>query len=624
MSSGEWDLRALKALEEEEQKEFLALSQKNLFEPPSPPTRGRLLQQTQQLKLQQQQPKLTYAQLHPHTLKLPTINEYNLILAARKRRLQQQDNPKIGAGRTHLKFTRALSLSANSLTTRSNGNRKNAFSNIKGKTSQTSDSTSLSHLYNVSPYYTPPPIKRCETFHHTKPTRKTVKSYQQFEKQKLYRKREGPMMLKQVVGKNESLWKYGLNSTAASIIGQRKKLHSSSAEAESNTSDELGSEGTLNNVTISDQSEPFPISYADCDDNATEAGSCTVPLTTDSVEMIRLMLSAATAAISTHPKSTSSYQSISKEADYLLNKRPLHIVSLMNTATTNGTVIRSMSNAALNSPPLSIAKINDDKNIRQTDYGSTHRTLSSRYPLELSASSFTPTEETVAYKTLREQRRNKSLSYNGLRSKHTIRRGNSLTDETSVNDSSSNCNSTKSNCPLAITTAAAKNLNFGEMYKTNSLNISTDLDNETANHILLRSTFLKNPIVQGVKVTATELKKGVSAQTRSTIDKIGIINAKSMKNKSSKHIQHLLLHTTQMSQPSRSSAFSREMTPLSNDSNCIKMNDLLENDKAKVSTFASLHQQLIDNELEHHIKHCSCSCNHMGYGNSMDYQVIKI
>lgn len=31
-------------------------------------------------------------------------------------------------------------------------------------------------------------------------------------------------------------------------------------------------------------------------------------------------------------------------------------------------------------------------------------------------------------------------------------------------------------------------------------------------------------------------------------------------------------------------------------------------------------ENIVD-ELEEHIKHCSCSCNHMGYGNSMDYQV---
>lgn len=26
-------------------------------------------------------------------------------------------------------------------------------------------------------------------------------------------------------------------------------------------------------------------------------------------------------------------------------------------------------------------------------------------------------------------------------------------------------------------------------------------------------------------------------------------------------------------------------------------------------------------EIKDHIKHCSCNCNHMGYGNFMDYQV---
>lgn len=29
-------------------------------------------------------------------------------------------------------------------------------------------------------------------------------------------------------------------------------------------------------------------------------------------------------------------------------------------------------------------------------------------------------------------------------------------------------------------------------------------------------------------------------------------------------------------------------------------------------------------ELKDHIKHCSCTCNHMGYGNFMDYQVRAI
>lgn len=32
---------------------------------------------------------------------------------------------------------------------------------------------------------------------------------------------------------------------------------------------------------------------------------------------------------------------------------------------------------------------------------------------------------------------------------------------------------------------------------------------------------------------------------------------------------------------------------------------------------------VMDIELEDHIKHCSCTCNHMGYGNFMDYQVSR-
>lgn len=29
----------------------------------------------------------------------------------------------------------------------------------------------------------------------------------------------------------------------------------------------------------------------------------------------------------------------------------------------------------------------------------------------------------------------------------------------------------------------------------------------------------------------------------------------------------------------------------------------------------------IDLDLQYHIQHCTCSCNHLGYGNYLDYQV---
>lgn len=40
-----------------------------------------------------------------------------------------------------------------------------------------------------------------------------------------------------------------------------------------------------------------------------------------------------------------------------------------------------------------------------------------------------------------------------------------------------------------------------------------------------------------------------------------------------------------------------------------------------VLTTTTTNTDMMDIELEDHIKHCSCTCNHMGYGNFMDYQV---
>ena len=44
-------------------------------------------------------------------------------------------------------------------------------------------------------------------------------------------------------------------------------------------------------------------------------------------------------------------------------------------------------------------------------------------------------------------------------------------------------------------------------------------------------------------------------------------------------------------------------------------------DNNRSSTSSPVSDENVDLELQDHIKHCSCSCNHMGYGNYMDYQV---
>lgn len=45
--------------------------------------------------------------------------------------------------------------------------------------------------------------------------------------------------------------------------------------------------------------------------------------------------------------------------------------------------------------------------------------------------------------------------------------------------------------------------------------------------------------------------------------------------------------------------------------------------KAAVDQLSEPGSPEMDFELQDHIKHCSCSCNHMGYGNYMDYQVRR-
>ncbi|XP_067647831.1 uncharacterized protein [Eurosta solidaginis] len=612
MSSAEGDLGALDALEEKEQKEFLAFSQNNLFNPPSPPAAGKVLPQTQQLKQQQLQQKLANAQLYPHILKLPTISECNLIAAARRRQLlfqqQQQQNAGSNTENRRLKFTRALSLSAHSLSGRGNVNGKKAL-NPKPRTSSShvSISGSPSFPYSSSPVYTPPPVRRCATLHHTQPVRKAFKTLQQLEKQKHDRKKEGVPTLRRISGTNKTYWKYGVNSTAASIIGQRKKLNSSIAEIESNTSDELGSEATndISGNGSHSNSEQWPKSYVDCDDSVTDPGSCSVPLASDSVEIMRLMLSAATAAVTTHPLTTQTEaraaKYVPKDVDYLLNGRPFDVARPINKAATSGAACKPIK--AVNTPkPTSTNKLNGEKSILQSCYGSTFLGLPSRYHLKLSTASFSPEKETVAFKAFSEQWRRKSFSNNSGRVVAKLRRGCSLTDNNTAHNSSCNSNSYWRS-PKKSRIFAGK-INNCKMLKTSSLDMNIEFDTrlniEGDTSTSKQSTFKNNHISEGNETTT-------SAATK----KINTNFVKELKN-----YHQLNLHGT-VAEAHFPPLISSKMELPNSHKNCSGLSKSTENIKGLV---ISLHHQHIDDELEQHIKHCSCSCNHMGYGNSMDYQ----
>ncbi|XP_028897772.2 uncharacterized protein LOC105215498 isoform X1 [Zeugodacus cucurbitae] len=550
MSSGEWNLRALKALEEEEQKEFLALSQKNIFESAYLPSAEELLEQTRNLNQSNFQPKLSYTQLHPHQLKLSTINECHLIAEARRRRfrLQQQSTSGSSEEVRQLKITRELSLSAHSLRERGSRNHKNdLLLEPKHKISRMSRST---QFCNVPPFYTPPPIKRCAFFN----------TLQQLEKQKPDHKKESSAILKRIVGTNKSYFKYGSNSTAVPAMGQRKKLHTSLVEIDY-TSDESNSEESTHNTGNFDQS------YEDCEDSATETGSCSVPLASDSVEAIRLMLSAATAAITYTSKAAPTVKYSSKNLT---------------------------SNTSVTSSPLPTVKLDGHKTSLQTDPSKNLHTSSSPYHLNSSSVGAGHT-------------------YIGVRNETTTNHRHGSTDEIYVNSNDdSNCNNKKSR------QKGARYLNSS--HKTNLLDVSTELNSCLQDEV---------HTLKSMRFTKPEQKSGFDILTNLSSNKTVLIKSKSsVKNKPNNHIQNLLLHATHGEHLHRSLSQSKEVIKeesLKNGGNChniISMGILPTTKRPNWTSFTTLHHQFIDDELEQHIKQCSCSCNHMGYGNSMDYQTI--
>ncbi|KAH8261132.1 hypothetical protein KR044_003889 [Drosophila immigrans] len=486
MSSGEWDLRALKALEEEEQKEFLALSQKNLFEPPLPTGAGGATVESNGSPISlAAKPSLAYAQLHPHLLKLPTIDECQLIAA------QRQSAASVASG-SRLKFTRALSLSAHSLSPRAGGGgngggfgKKLKARLVGAKSSGSLSPSRHSHSYSVSPVYTPPPMRRCATLHHTQPVRKTFKTLQQLERQK---RQQQPVsspaaahvpQLQRIVGTNKTYWKYGANSTAASIIGQRARLQQQQqqqqmSELESSNSDEPNAEQL--------ESEAM--------DSATETGSCSVPLPpADSNELLRLsmMLTAASSAV------TATAAAAAAAA----------------TATATGGSMRQDVLAG----------------------------------------------ETVAYEAFH---RPKSFE-------RTLLRGSSLT--VTAQESQTNINS-------SINSASPSPNRGRPMQSTMRIFKSASLDAGAEDY---------------QQQQQQQQQQQLMGQPLGRMSLTAAANQLAEQQTNEAHYQQKVKYHQDLS----AACYGHALT---------------------------LAGATIDDELEQHIKHCSCSCNHMGYGNSMDYQ----
>nr|XP_036671157.1 uncharacterized protein LOC108014645 isoform X1 [Drosophila suzukii]XP_036671158.1 uncharacterized protein LOC108014645 isoform X1 [Drosophila suzukii] len=471
MSSGEWDLKALKALEEEEQREFLALSQKNLFDPLPNPTSDAA----------SAKPSLTYAQLHPHLLKLPTIDECQLMAVKQQRSAA-------------LRFSRALSLSAHSLTSRTgsgtaggNGSALGFGRKLKARLVGAKSSGSLSpgrhsHSYSVSPVYTPPPMRRCATLHHTQPVRKVFKNLQQLHERK--RQAAGNHM-QRIAGTGKTYWKYGANSTAASIVGQRARQSQQIDVEESNGSDEVNS-------------EPQEFSEA-------ETGSCSVPLPSkDTNEILRLMLSAASSAVTVTPTAA---------------------------AISNGNVSGNGSGSG---------------NVT----GATGGALQVR---RYQNASDVEEDETVAYEAFHQSAKSFERA--------ALLRVGSLTAQESDNGKASALS------PQSSPAREIKSTTMGvpggrRMFKSSSL----DWPGESQQQ--------HQPQTHQQPHQAANQLELVEQQANDSL----------FRHRDHWDLEHVHFH------------------------------------HEGIGHLTGHGATVIDDELEQHIKHCSCSCNHMGYGNSMDYQ----
>ncbi|KAM8707956.1 hypothetical protein ACLKA7_014995 [Drosophila subpalustris] len=526
MSSGEWDLRALKALEEEEQKEFLALSQRNLFEAPLPT--GAV--ENGSVGLTNTKPALAYAQLHPHLLKLPTIDECQLIAA------QRQSAGSVTSG-ARLKFTRALSLSAHSLSPRAGGSgfgKKLKARLVGAKSSGSLSPSRYSHSYSVSPVYTPPPMRRCATLHHTQPVRKTFKTLQQLERQKKQSSASPSIAqphLQRIVGTNKTYWKYGANSTAASIIGQRARLQQQHQlrQVESNISDEPNAD----------------ILEAEALDSATETGSCSVPLPqADSNELLRLsmMLTAASSAVT----------------------------GAATSATAAATAVSATGGSVRRYQPQS--DVEDDVNA-----------------------------ETVAYEAFH---RPKSFE-------RSLLRGSSLTitAQESHNPNHNNSHS-HSPSPSPNRSRAMQSTSSGRIFKSTSLDATAaGVDSGLPVGVCVGMETMEYPQQQ---------KQQIIGQPLTMMSMTTATNQLSGHQINEAHYQQRDREWDRdrgrVRERERDNEWERGREQVKYHQNL---------NAACYGHGASLDGATIDDELEQHIKHCSCSCNHMGYGNSMDYQHPK-
>uniref|UniRef100_A0A1I8MR94 Uncharacterized protein n=1 Tax=Musca domestica TaxID=7370 RepID=A0A1I8MR94_MUSDO len=789
MTSAEWDLRALKALEQEQEKHkkhqqqqqphlkkhtYLGLSQRSLYDP-SPSSSLPITPPSLKKSLVKQLPTAntqhfihtalkersavpvpapatnasnssaassasasnSYVQLQAQQLlKLPTISEHHqqYLLAQKKR-----GGGKDSAG-GKLKFSKVLSLSAQSLTNRLGSRKsKNKSGNSPGH-----------YVASSPPMYTPPPTRRCNTLHHTPQVRKTFKTLQELERRKL-EARPGELQitrtLHRIAGTHKTYWKYGINSTANSIVGQHqqkqqqqqqqnlpqqrgsqpKRGHNS--ELESYTSDELDSEENQSpeqpdskELGLESRGEPQHKEEGeaeedgeglafDFDDNATEVGSCTVPLASDSIEMMNLMLSAAQTAVITQPSITANQpagdpqQPPPPDLTAIINSKD-NRVSTTAAATGGGGGIQIPKYFTLGHSQQQHQQQHRHHSFNRFSDTEDYVVASPPLPDEfLAGGSFLPLHphpqngETVAFKALQQLARRKSFSGEKMRA-HSLQRNVSLNysygdddddgvalqqpEDSTENGNDSDQNSEEQNhgndgqgddddvnnsSVLNITSTVMRAnstrrqsrsyVNNRSLLKASSLDVPPSaLVYTTDFNVPNSTTIITNPLMNATAQhhhthhghhpaplnllkssssssgkplkTSAQIKQKLLAVSSNNKSTFNDLNSVRLRPPGGQNLQQLSPASMVHSPPSDGGSgggdealhhFAPQHLHLNFHHASTLSPDIYDNACTNSELCsAAMSSLIIDDELEQHIKQCSCSCNHMGYGNSMDYQ----
>ncbi|XP_075163545.1 uncharacterized protein LOC142236168 [Haematobia irritans] len=729
-----------------------------------------------------------YVQLQAQQLlKLPTIKEYHQHHLLKKLASGKTNKDASGSGHK-LKFTKVLSLSAQSLSNRlgvGGGGGSGSGKKSKGKCNggMSSNTASPGRHVSTAPMYTPPPTRRCNTMHHTPQVRKTFKTLQQLERQKLEARRalggggggggelQVTRTLHRIAGTHKTYWKYGINSTANSIVQQQQqqqikqqqqqhhqlqqqrpsllKHRSLTSDLESYTSDELDSDeitARIKDLEIDQSPEPPTLNLqaseeealGDFDDSATDVGSCTVPLASDSIEMMNLMLSAAQTAVITQPPQQSPAASTASASASASPPPPpdITVTDAFNARLSNTATKANAAAAAAAAASFAVG-INDSSHFPKyftlghrhySSYASEHEDgegpegdeyerggIFSPSPLDFLAGYHPPQihgeEETVAYTAFHKLSRRKSFSGEKMRG-HSLQRNvkaiYSDTDSSNVNQQASPVNvdvvadDAVNNRVLARNVTPGSNRHLSRNYVNNNRSLlkSSSLDVPHSGSISAAIPYpmdfnisnnthttiiTANPLITHLKNSSSHKTQSQSAsQSQSSTS----TNAKQLKT-SQQVKQKLLtpaalifsgtsvpssgLHLKDINSRSPMAASrssnqqqqqQQQLQQLSPASMVCSTDDELVAYQQHLSQQFHQHQHLlqdqqqtttqhpaqhghahphtrmafdlcangdlctagmassliIDDELEEHIKQCSCSCNHMGYGNSMDYQ----